>query len=167
MTTARHAWQNAERRVFEWLKTQLEAIEDAEAFLGELPDQFPGIDGGGKTFRVWMFKLDEESEVVAIQPSAKPGGAWRMDGEWRGLFYSRTEAQDAAGILRDKLPLRGADGGLPEGVGAINRRPGLKIQRATVELAPDAAGSKLGPVRVWEVVQPLDVVFSNSDQAEV
>jgi uncharacterized protein (DUF2267 family) len=101
-TTSENAWANAERRVFEALLDRFEGQEGQNAFIGELPSGV--VDA-------WSFEIGGGSDGFKQQLSTQLS-AWVMRALWRGIYRERSDAQAAAGVVRQMLPYHESAGGI-------------------------------------------------------
>jgi len=152
--TARYAWQNAERRCFEWFLEKLGAAENVQGYMAELPKTVPSITECNR----WFFEMQGGGQVVRTQK--RNLNAWRMSARIRGIFTERALAQQVAGLIRDYTPIIPSDA--IQGVQELSVTGEPTLVREVMTLDNDLGQG--GPIRVWLLEYPMECVFYNTEQ---
>lgn len=146
--TPKFAWQNAERRIFDYLATSLAGQDGVTAFLEEYSKLAP------TTGEMWTFNISGGGDGQLV-----PQPFYQFNAEWKGFYLKRVKAQQAWGLLLGVLPI--SDGVLP-GVVHVRFSGAPTIERAIMNANPDAT-SPAGEIRGWSITVPLTVNFVNSE----
>lgn len=160
--TAEFAQETAERRCFEFLLKKLGSIRNVNGHLGEFPKD---IYASAAKANEWHFELGG-GEGVAHSPNERPMASHHMQAQWTFRSPSRELCLRMLGLLRNILPAgEDVDGAELEGIQEFARdaEPGAP-ERTVILVRTGAAGRRGGELRVWQVVQPLYVVFNNQER---
>lgn len=181
--TAQFAWQNAERRCFDYLLKGLASVEAVyedgitrqlnppselgypatRGYLAKFPRAIPDA----KTARVWKFSIGGDSEVLQIQATGRPCRGWAKNATFECVCIKRTDLLQVAGLLRNIVPVD-ADNTNPMeqwdifGVQRLTLMPGDSLEPAVMTVEHD--NDKGGEVECWRLVQPMLVVFTNTEK---
>lgn len=147
--TPLYAWQNAERRVYDYLVNKLGANDGTTAFLEEYGKFAPEAE-------FWKFQISGPGDGQMV-----PVPFWSFDAEFEGVYKSRSSAQQAWGRLAVALGDL-VQPGVLEGVISVRYGQKPNIERVVMKANQDEAATG-GEVRRWRITVPMVVDFVNSE----
>lgn len=162
--SAQFAWENAERRIFDYLNSKLGLIEGLTFFIA---DEIKGANDTDN-LKILSFELSGNGEVIQIQGSQRPTSSWRMAGKLTGFFTSRQVAQETCGLIMDNIPVDKKKGSSTEweieGVQRFTQVSMPIISREVIPVLDDAEGSTGGQMLAWRLDWDFDCVFFNTER---
>jgi hypothetical protein len=162
--SAKYAWSNAERRIFNYLNEKIGLVEGINFFIAD------EIKGANKPDHLKMlsFYLSGNGELVRINPKVRPCASRRMAGKLDGYFTVRREAQELTGLILDHIPTGQNDAGVFEIEGVQSFTPVSEpvLTRDVIILLDDIESDKGGEIQCWHLDWDFEAVFTNTDQIQ-
>ncbi len=158
-STAEFAWENAERRTFNWLVRCTGAQEDVNAFIATYPKSINFTKDGFN----WVWEING-GDVVQVASSTRPRASWKMNGKLRAVFITRKAGQEFSGRVLNKVPYDENEKD-PTMYGIQTFRPITEPQldQGTMQIADDV-GDEGGELPVWLMDWDFTVVFFNTEK---
>lgn len=144
--TPLYAWQNAERRLFDYFATRLGDGGYLEEYSKFAPD----------SGEMWTFHIGGTGDG-----QMEPMPFWSLGAEFSGFYLKRSAAQQAWGRLAKELKLL-VQPGVVEGVVSVRFTSGPTIERAKMNANQDET-AKGGEIRGWSLTVPMIVEFVNTE----
>jgi hypothetical protein len=164
--TAKYAWSNAERRVFNYLNQTLGLIEGLSFYIAD------EIKGAINTDNLKMlsFELSGNGETIRISPTVRPCPTRKMAGKLTGYFTKRKDAQELTGMILDVVPCgQNKDGTSPEGLDGIQIFTPVSepvIASTVIPVLDDIEGTRGGEIQCWQLDWEFECVFNNTEQLQ-
>lgn len=157
MASWAESWETTERRITDWIASELGATYGKNAYAGEIPKDFNYNNKNG----MWYFAIPGGNAPIDFDFNMNtPGGCGEreMNAEFEGVWHTRKDAMNVAGKLMDICPPTEYT---VKQVRRIRIAAQPDIQRASINYRP---GQNEGGVhRVWRVRCELLVLFKREE----